>query len=166
MTTQSGRPVQPIPARSLAVIAYPPDVPDAPQLTPKPSQVPGSGSFIHEGGWFPQCKPGLEVPWDNRTWGKAPSVLPDNFYPFPPVMFGKAYPLCKNELFPIIKTTRALLGRNFYGFLMFYNVEISAGKINYTQVSSNEACDQYTLLGDFSDGFEGYPVIDIDGTPI
>jgi hypothetical protein len=159
--TKEGYPVEPIPARSLAVVVFPPGVPDAPPKVPK-----RDGYYDRWNGWSPQCKPGIEAPWDGKTWGQAPSVLYESFYPFSPVMFGKAYPLCKNELFPIIKKTRDLFVRDFYGFLLFHRVTITDGKINYTPVSQNEANDSYRLIGDFADGFEGYPVIDIQGTAL
>jgi hypothetical protein len=150
-----------LPARSLAVIAFPPGVPNEPPIVPK-----RDGYNDRWNGWFPQCKPGLEAPWDGNTWGQIPSVLPKDFSPLAPVQFGKAYPLGKNELFPVIKKTRALLGRDFYGFLLFHDVKISDGKINFTPISQHETNDSYSLVGDFADGFEGYPVIDIPGTAV
>lgn len=148
--TEEGHPVEPLPARNLAGIAFPPGVPDEPPIVPK-----RSGYTDGWNGWYPQCKPGLETPWDGVTWGQVPSVLPRNFSPCSPVMFGTGYPLGKNELFPIIKKTRALLGRDFYGFILLHNITTSDGKINY------DFADQYQLVGDFTDGFENAPVIDI-----
>jgi len=155
--TVEGQPIPPLPARSIAVIVWPPEIPDAPQRTPK-----RDGYNDHWNGWYPQCKPGMESPWDKATWGNEPSVLPKNFSPCPPVCFSqeKAYPLGKNELFPIIKRTRTMFGRDFYGFVLLFEIIISGGIIGYTYA------ENYRLVGDFQDGYEGYPVIDIQGTAL
>jgi hypothetical protein len=125
-----------------------PGVPDEPPIVPK-----RDGLMDNWNGWYPQCKPGIEAPWDGVTWGQALSVFPANFSPYAPVLFGKAYPLAKNELFPIIKKVRALLGRDFYGFELLHNLTTTGGKINFTN------SDAYHLIGDFAGGFEDKPVI-------
>jgi len=157
-----------IPARELFVIAFPPGVPNEPPIVPR-REGDGRGNGSTWNGWFPQCKPGLEMPWDGSTWGKiSEGVLPRNFYPYCPVRFDYGnpdirYPLGKNELFPIIKKTRTLLGRDFYGFVLLGHAAISGGFINYKY---NE---QYSLVGNFSTeglGFEGYPAVDIQGSAV
>jgi hypothetical protein len=137
----------PLAARNLAVVAFPPGVPDEPPIKPR------QGS--EWGGWYPQCKPGLEVPWDRATWGRLPDPVPENFFPHAPVRFGEGRPLCKNELFPIIKKTRSLLGRDFYGFVLLFDATQAAGKINF----ASEEC--YHLIGNFQAAFEGYPAVDL-----
>jgi len=155
-TTITGQPIPPLPARSIAALVWPPEDPDAPRKTES------RGLNDSWKGWYPQCKPRMESPWDRATWGNEPSVLPEGFSPCPPVCFSqeKAYPLGKNELFPIIKRVRALFGRDFYGFVLLFEISISGGRIDYTYA------ENYRLVGDFQDGYEGYPVIDIQGTAL
>jgi hypothetical protein len=81
----------PLPARNLAVVVFP-DV-------PKQEKEIAGGCSNEKGtgwnGWYPQSKPGLEIPWDKTTWGQLPNPIPENFCPYAPVQFGKAYPLSK-----------------------------------------------------------------------
>jgi hypothetical protein len=134
----------PLPARNLAVVVFP-DMPKKP---------PVYGGRDDWNGWDPQCKPGLEIPWNNTTWGQLPNPIPEDFFPYSPVLFGEAYPLGKNELFPIIKKTRALFGRDFYAFVLLFNYRTDGEDM----IFSHE--DKYRLTGDFP-GIENYPVIDL-----
>jgi hypothetical protein len=151
-----------LPARNLAVIVYPLGVPDAPPFIPTVRNSEGKPvrpCTVHKEwpswwGWLPSCAPGMEKPWDGVTWGAAPNPIPKNFTPFHPVLFGRALPLAKNELFPIIKKVRALFGRDFYGLLLLHDVTQAPGKIIYG------GSEPYRLYGDFP-GFEDHPVIDL-----
>jgi len=152
MTNVEGHLVESLPARELVCVAFPPDIEGAPKKSP------------NEGGWSGsisgRTKLGIDYPWDGKTWGKIPSVLDEDFSPLAPILFGEAFPMSKNELFPIIKKTRTLLGRDFYGFYLFYGVKILGDIIEST------IYERFTLAGEFSDGFEGKPVIDIQGTAL
>jgi hypothetical protein len=156
----------PIPARNLAVVVYPPEAPDAPPIIPMQRGENGkaliytrNGTHDEENwwGWYPQWKPGLESPWDGTTWGKLPNPIPENFRSiYVDWTKGNGWPFCKNELFPIIKKARALFGRDFFGFGLFYGVKLESGKMY-----DFDGVDYYTLAGDFQIGFEDRPVVDL-----
>jgi hypothetical protein len=140
----------PLPARNLAVVVFP----DA----PKQEKEKAMGSANEKGtgwnGWYPQCKPGMEGPWDKTTWGQLPNPVPEGFNPYAPVQLGEAYPLSKNELFPLVKKTRALFGRDFYAFILLFNYRTENGDMIYAHE------EYYRLVGDFP-GFENLPAIDL-----
>jgi hypothetical protein len=138
----------PLPARNLAVVVFP-DIPKQ-ENSQEGNHRDGTGWS----GWYPQCKPGLEIPWDSVTWGRLPNPIPENFIPYAPVQFGNAYPLSKNELFPIIKKTRALFGRDFYAFILLFDYKTENGDMIYAHE------EKYRLTGDFP-GFENYPAVDL-----
>jgi hypothetical protein len=139
----------PLPARNIAVMVYP----DA-GWDPVDSKLVST----RWGGWYPQVKPGIDGPWDGVRWGQLPNPIPEHFNPYPSIMLGEkkdAFPLSKNELFPVIKKTRALYGCVFYAFaLVLIEEKTTDEKIIYKKGMT------YQLFGDFP-GFEDKPVIDL-----
>jgi hypothetical protein len=145
-----------VPARRFAVVVIPPEDPKAPPIVPK-----GDGFRDNWNGWYPQCKPGLESPWDGVTWGQprlgVTDINPENFTSRAPIKFGDHWPLTKNVLFPIIKKARTLFGRDFYGFYLLCGTlyETIPGEIGFT------ALEPYRLIGDFAEGYENKPVVNL-----